>query len=109
MSTGNRSITGRVRWTSVISACGPPVDEPIRSARGACVLTRGGLSVRYNRSQRRWATAHAADPAPVPRKETVRRDRAADLGAEMTNFLNEIVAERFRRLGSGCSPAWNIV
>ena len=38
ISTGKRSITGPRSVTSDISACGPPVDEPITSARGACVL-----------------------------------------------------------------------
>ena len=38
ISTGKRSITGPISATSVISACGPPVDEPISSTRGACVL-----------------------------------------------------------------------
>src|SRR5258707_1267502 len=44
MSTGKRSITGRISATRLISACGPPVEEPISSARGASVLN-GRLSV----------------------------------------------------------------
>ena len=35
ISTGKRSITGPMSVTSDISACGPPVEEPITSARGA--------------------------------------------------------------------------
>src|SRR5262245_13379218 len=36
MSTGKRSITEPSPVTSVINACGPPVEDPIRSTFGAC-------------------------------------------------------------------------
>ena len=35
ISTGTRSITAPISVTSDISACGPPVEEPISSTRGA--------------------------------------------------------------------------
>ena len=34
ISTGARSNTGAMRATRPVSACGPPVDEPISSTRG---------------------------------------------------------------------------
>jgi len=44
ISTGKRSITGPSSVTSAIRACGPPVDEPIRSTRGACMLNARCIS-----------------------------------------------------------------
>ena len=53
ISTGKRSITAPISATSVISACGPPVEEPISSTRGACVLNGAAQQLRMRDRRRR--------------------------------------------------------
>ena len=108
ISTGKRSITGPSSVTSVISACGPPVEEPIRSTRGACVLNGAAHQLRLRRPARRRAAACARPSVGASggrRGDGVRRG-AADLGAEMADLLDQVVVEGFG--GGGFAGAFRL-
>ena len=92
ISTGKRSITGPISVTSVISACGPPVEDPITSTRGVCV--------QKARAHVRRATGAGCGRGDGSRGRScagasggARRSRggAADLGAERADLLDQIV------------------
>ena len=111
ISTGKRSITGPMSATSVIER-GPPVDEPIRSTRGASMLN----GRRANCSCATGAATGWTDTFACPlggRRDGRARGwlrTPASLGAQMTNLLNQIVVEGLS--GSRLARAlrlWNVV
>src|SRR5580765_6379676 len=95
ISTGKRSITGPIPATSVISACGPPVDEPIRSTRGARMLngrrTSCGGAARGRAAASRCLSSAGANGGLGEEGAAARRT----FGAEVADLLDQVVAERF--------------
>ena len=98
ISTGARSSTPPIWPTMALSACGPPVEEPISSTRGgiagigrSCnrlrVRARGrGLDCSRRSARLRAAGVQRAEPQPLGAQ------------AELADFLDQFAAE-LRRAG----------
>ena len=114
ISTGARSNTGAMRPTSAVSACGPPVEEPISSTRGSDrrerpqlevgrIAGRGARALRGSATENRVrAAAPGAAAGRGPAPNDARHARARRRGgafaprAELADLLDQVVPERRR-------------
>src|ERR1700730_6492138 len=100
MRIGARLIVAPIWPTKVVSACGPPVDEPISSARGGDIAN--GRSVKAKPSacgtvvRRGGAAQFGARARP---DSTGEREAAA--AAEIADFIDQLAMKRHRHRGIG--------
>ncbi len=97
ISTGARSSTPPIWLTMALSACGPPVEEPITSTRGG--VAGIGRSAIGCAAAARGAACAAARPAPLQRGAGAQiapsRSRFARK-PELADFFDQVAAESWR-------------
>ncbi len=96
ISTGTRG--SRPRWLemTVVSACGPPVDEPISRTRGGTAGNGAQLDRRRKRCSWARAGARMSDRGgPLQRSDgaSFSRTAPAATAAEHAHLLDEVMAE----------------